>query len=211
MSHSLAIEAVEWEALRSHLLSSDVEQVAFLFARYANAAKDGIGFQVVSWYSCDPADFEVQSDCYFELKAETHHRAIKFAWDRGVALIECHSHVGSLSQAAFSITDLQGLSEFVPHVRWRLRGAPYIALVLATDGIDGLVWARSHEEPEPLALVKAGEIELRTTGRTIGSGRYVRTSAIPSQLEGTTDREAERATIVLHVRSASSVPTGSSE
>ena len=50
--------------------------------------------------------------------------------------------------------NLEGLEEFVPHVRWRLGGRPYAALVFAPDGFDAMVWADESGAPEPLEALR---------------------------------------------------------
>jgi hypothetical protein len=71
--------------------------------------------------------------------------------------------------AAFSPSDLFGLDEFVPHVRWRLKGIPYLAVVLGASDFDALVW-RSRS-PEPLGSVRVGSRRLEPTGLTFQSLR----------------------------------------
>jgi hypothetical protein len=47
--------------------------------------------------------------------------------------------------------DFEGFTEFVPHVRWRLRGRPYAAIVVADTTFDALAWIEP-EDPKPVAV-----------------------------------------------------------
>ena len=40
----------------------------------------------------------------------------------------------------FSPSDMYGFSDYVPHCRWRLRGRPYLAVVVSPAGMDALAW-----------------------------------------------------------------------
>ena len=54
------------------------------------------------------------------------------------ALAELHSHP-SLRLAAFSLSDRIGLKETVPHMRWRLKKHPYLAIVVAPSWFNALM------------------------------------------------------------------------
>lgn len=95
----------------------------------------------------------------FELSDEFRGSMIKEAHDRNAIIIEFHSHPFP-GAACFSRTDVDGLREFVPHVRWRLKGKPYGALVVAPDNFDGLYWQTTT--PEPLSLSVDGTTLLPT-------------------------------------------------
>jgi len=94
-------------------------------------------------------------------------RVIKTAWDDNAALVEFHSHTNPRFPAAFSPSDLDGLEEMLPHVWWRLRGRPYVAVVVSPDGFDALVWRTSPDVPEPLETLTVGETGHAPTGITI--------------------------------------------
>ena len=74
-------------------------------------------------------------------------------------LVEAHSHGPRGDPACFSPTDRTGLAAWVPHLRWRLPGRGYGALVLGSRTVDGLAWL--PHDPQPRALA-----ELRTAGAT---------------------------------------------
>ena len=78
---------------------------------------------------------------YFELTDEARIGLIKRAHVLQASLAEFHSHL-SPWPAAFSLSDRMGLKETVPHMRWRLKRRPYLAVVVAPSGFDALVWSR---------------------------------------------------------------------
>jgi len=162
----LRIGAAELERLRGHLLRTPrCEQGAFLFCRYSVAGGEHV-FACEDWSPLERSDFEVQVGDYLELTDAGRVRLIKQAHDRGLCLVESHSHPGPYP-AAFSYSDLSGLDEFVPHVRWRLRGRPYAALVFAKSGFDGLTWADAGALPQQLVAIETEKGRLTATGLTL--------------------------------------------
>ena len=57
-----------------------------------------------------------------------------------------------------------GLGDWVPHVRWRLPGRPYAALVFGDDSFDGLVWTGETSEAGPVAGLRVADEMLEPTG-----------------------------------------------
>jgi hypothetical protein len=189
----LQLKRSEWDALRSHLLQNDVEQAAIAFARPAGLydGSDDVVWtndsgprvlQIVETYCCTAADFSFQSAFHIALTDEAQARLIKRAWDLGAAFIELHSHVGfdsskptAAAPAKFSPSDLSGFEEFVPHVRWRLRGAPYVAIVVTDAEFDAMVWDGESKLPMALVAVDVDGEALTPSGRTLeviaGGGR----------------------------------------
>jgi len=163
---TLALSRQTFRGLRAHLLQpdSDIEQAAFGFAK---EIRDGEGsrFQLVEWRPVPPDGFKVQTAYHFELTDETQASAIKRAHDLGACLIEFHCHTGRWP-AAFSQSDRLGFFEFVPHAMWRLKGRPYVAVVLVPSGHDGLVWSENPHSPRRLdGLLVDGRL-LPSTGLT---------------------------------------------
>lgn len=124
------------ERIRSHLFSDDAEQVAFAFADWDEVPKT---LRIRAVDLIPTAGFAFQSDYHIELEHDQHARIIKTAFDLQACLVEFHSH-RSKHPARFSPTDLDGFQEFVPHVRWRLAGRPYAAIVWHETSFDGLLW-----------------------------------------------------------------------
>ena len=128
------------KAIWSHLLPKIflAEEAAFIFAQ--RITEDGMDlFRCMEWSPIPPRGFLTRSRFYLELADETRAAAIKRAHDLGASLVELHSHYGLLP-AQFSESDLFGFKEFVPHVWWRLKNRPYMAIVVSRSGFDGLVW-----------------------------------------------------------------------
>jgi len=163
MSVSLSFPTELHSQLLSHLRETQVEQVAFLFTTMPIPNKP---LRVAELFRVPPKSFDVQSGYHVALADEVRGHVIGRAWQLGGCLIEAHSHGGG-HPASFSSTDIFGLVEWVPHVRWRLRGRTYVALVFGDDSFDGLVWSEAREGPGPLAGVEVdGGGILRPTGIT---------------------------------------------
>jgi hypothetical protein len=162
------IGAAELNRLRRHLLQTPrCEQGAFLFCRHSASAGGDEIFDCEDWSPLKRSDYEIQAGDYLELTDATRARLIKQAHDRGVCLVESHSHPGPYP-AAFSYSDLTGLDEFVPHVRWRLRGRPYAALVFAQNGFDGLAWTDGAGTlPQQVAAIQTESERFAATGLTL--------------------------------------------
>ena len=161
------IGAADLGRLRRHLLCTPrCEQGAFLFCRYSSSGDHHV-FDCEDWLPLERADYEVQASDYLELTDAARARLIKLAHNRGICLVESHSHPGPYP-AAFSYSDLTGLDEFVPHVRWRLRGRPYAALVFSQSGFDGLAWTdEGGTRPQQLAAIETETALLAATGLTL--------------------------------------------
>jgi len=155
------------EQLWAHLLQNDVEQVAIVFAA-VDARHEAVTFAAQDAYFATPDDFEIQSEFHVELTDEARARMIKRAWDTGTSPVEFHSHPGDCRTARFSRSDLDGFAEYVPHCRWRLRGRPYLAVVVSPAGADGLVWVGAGSVPGALTAIRlAGGGVVVPTNRTL--------------------------------------------
>jgi len=157
------------QALLTHLLptESDEEQAAFVYARQAPSSAGDWLLEHVNHELLGAEDFEVQHSAHIELADATRARVIKRAHELEACLVEWHSHPYPYP-AAFSPSDQAGLREFVPHVRWRLHGRPYAAVVVAPSGsFDALAWVGEDTEPLQLdALEVEGQL-LRPTELTL--------------------------------------------
>jgi len=164
------LRAGELARLRKHLLPrrSRREQAAFLFCRYSVSPAGEHVFECEDWQPLRPQDYEIQAGDYLELADPARAGLIKEAHDRKLCLVESHSHPGPYP-AALSYSDLAGLDEFVPHVRWRLHGRPYAALVFARSGFDGLAWTdgSSKGEPQQVAAIETDQGRIPATGLTL--------------------------------------------
>jgi hypothetical protein len=162
MQGGLAIEGALYRELLAHLAACEDEQVAFLFT---SPPREGEALRVVEMYAVPAQGFADQSPYYLALSDEVCARVIGHATQLDGCLVEVHSH--ARGPAGFSQTDLFGFEEWVPHVRWRLSGRPYAALVFVGESFDALVWTGVGDRPGPLAdLSVEGKGQLQPTGVT---------------------------------------------
>ena len=154
-------------ALWDHLLAESTmhEQAAFLFCQ-TSRANGGIIFEAVDHALLGESDFAAQHSDYLELSDEARIALIKHAHHLGAALAEFHSHPGPWP-AAFSLADRIGLKETVPHMRWRLKKRPYLAIVVASSGFDALVFPGEAHAPEALTGIDAGGVVMRPTNNSL--------------------------------------------
>ena len=80
-------------------------------------------------------------------------------------IVEAHSHGALGDPARFSPTDNEGLSVWIPHIRWRLPKRGYAALVLGHASVDGLAWIPGDEIPVPVSAVR---IDAKSSWATTG-------------------------------------------
>lgn len=164
----LNLEPDRHDGLMTHLLppGEEREQAAFLFVQEANI--DGqIGFEVLDTHLIDRAEFAAQHSDYLELSNAARIRLIKKAHTLSSSIVELHSHPGPWP-AAFSLSDRAGLKETVPHMWWRLKGRPYLAIVVAPSGFDALVWLDNPRVPRALDGLVVGTTVLRPTNNSLG-------------------------------------------
>ena len=148
----LVMTAAQKQRVWSHLLprKHSVEHAAFLFV--VESENDSSLLCQDVWL-LEQADFAYQSSSHIEISDRTRARLIKHAHDTKTSIVELHSHLGRWP-ARFSPSDVSGLREWVPHVRWRLGTRAYAALVVARRSFDGLVWL--SERPEPIRSIRVG-------------------------------------------------------
>lgn len=168
MKALLKVAAALHSDLMGHLLPPGglQEQAAFLFAQ-AESGADPVMLNVIEAMKLTVADFDAQEGDYLEMADATRARLIKRAHDIGASLVEMHSHPGPWP-AAFSLSDRMGLKETVPHMWWRLKGRPYLAIVVAPSGFDALLWLDNARVPQALDGMFAGHRLLRPTNRSLG-------------------------------------------
>lgn len=162
MSAGIVASSELYDSLRAHL-TGRVEQVGFFLADYDPALRM---FNLRAWWPMSPEAFEIQSAYHVTLRDEIRPEIIKWAWDAGACLVEAHSH-GDEGPACFSPSDLSGFDEWVPHVRWRLRGRPYGAIVTAGETFDALAWIDHPESPEQVEQLQVGNHFHVATAQTL--------------------------------------------
>ena len=129
------------------------------------AATSNLAFMLATWNEDEAtvtdlrpvasAAFDLQTPWHISLSDKELAIAIKWAHDHDATLIEAHVHRDG-DPAEFSPSDWLGLDSFVPHVWWRLRHRPYVALVFGETTFDGLVWRSGPTTPEPLEALRMG-------------------------------------------------------
>jgi len=159
------IKKTDYRRIINHLFETKVERAVFL---YANINRfDGANFAVEGYHIVPPDGYVRQSPYYVELTDDEWAYLIKNAWDRRAALVEIHSHPHARTPVSFTPSDLAGFVGVVPHVRWRLRGKPYLAFVVAPQSFDALAWIENSHRPEPVEGILIGDQIHRPTGLTM--------------------------------------------
>jgi len=147
---SLFLSAAQRDLIWEHLLPvpHKLEEAAFLFARQDSSVADQLVCEDLLLLGAK--DLAVQLPYHIELADHIRPQLIKRAHETGQVLVELHSHLGEFP-ARFSKSDLWGFQEWVPHIRWRLKGRAYAAIVVADGSFDGFVWL--GEEPSRLGTI----------------------------------------------------------
>jgi hypothetical protein len=162
MKAVIAASGALYRAAREHL-RGNIEQVGFFLAEFDT---DRCTFALRDWRPMPPKAFEYQSAYHVTLHDQVRPEVIKWAWDADACLVEVHSH-GEGGIACFSPSDLYGFDEWVPHVRWRLGGRPYAAIVTAGDSFDALAWLNDRNEPIQVAALEVDRVVHAATAQTL--------------------------------------------
>ena len=164
MSTILRITEADHRLITDHLLETTAERAVFLYARVDRT--DAVTFNVEGYRIVPPEGYAYQGPYYVELTDDEWAYLIKSAWDQRAALVEMHSHPLAPDEVSFSPSDLAGFAEIVPHVRWRLQGEPYLAVVIGPRNFDALAWVENLHRPEPVEGMLIGDRLYRPTGVT---------------------------------------------
>ena len=160
----------QYKTIWEHLLPEGAsrESAAFIFAAF-HEANQSLVLKAQDYLLVEQDGFKAQHDDFIELSDESRIAIIKKAHQTNTALVELHSHpFSSPWAAAFSLADMNGFGETVPHMWWRLPGRPYAAIVVSPCGFDSLVWLKDPHSPECLtALCVDNELQ-KPTGLTLG-------------------------------------------
>jgi len=165
-SITLELSRSVYRAMWKHLLPRRLrnEEAAFCFARPVEG-QEGM-YEVIDWRRILPSEFEYQSGYHLELGDQVRAEIIKQAHDLNASIIEFHSHLFE-GPPEFSGSDIQGFGETVPHCLWRLKGRPYLAVVVSKGGFDGLAWFTKAGPPVQLGHIRVGGTRLDASGKTL--------------------------------------------
>ena len=165
MRSELHVPAMTYQKALGHLFSNmESEHAAFLYAR-SSTSESTLVLSVEDHFLVPPDGFVRRSAYHFELRDDVQRQVIKEAHAREYCLVEAHSHPFP-APACFSKTDVLGLLDWVPHVRWRLASRPYIGIVVAPGSFDGIVFSVG-DTPAVLDTLIVSGIHMRPTGATI--------------------------------------------
>jgi hypothetical protein len=164
----------QWQEMHD-FMNVAVERAAFFFA---DVADDALVVQDY-WPLVAEEDYVISTDDHLVLADEVRPKVIERAHASGRVAVESHSHYWPGDDTVFSWYDLQGLSEFAPHMLWRLRGRPYVSVVVGEDSFDALIWTSATD----VAVLDGIELSdgpvLRPTGLSLA--RYERVVADEDQ------------------------------
>lgn len=170
MQYFIDLTERQYTEIWKHLLPKGAtrESAAFIFAEFQEE-NQSLTFKTQDHFLVGQDGFKAQYDDYIELSDETRISIIKKAHQTNTALIELHSHpFNSARSAAFSLADMNGFEDTVPHMWWRLPGRPYAAIVVSPCGFDSLVWLNDPHSPECLTALRVDGELLMPTGMTLG-------------------------------------------
>ncbi|GAB5403933.1 MAG: hypothetical protein Aurels2KO_21640 [Aureliella sp.] len=158
----LKLSGKDYDDIQQHLFANRAcEEAAFVFCS-DELEGDVLALVPKELWLLPPAAFQSRSEVYLELTDETRAKLIKRAHDLEACLVEIHSHPRQID-AEFSWSDLSGFETFVPHIRWRLRGRPYVAIVFSSTSFDSLVWIGA-KSPVGVCSIEAGGNRKPPTG-----------------------------------------------
>ena len=162
MTASFKISAAGLQQMRSDLFGT-VEHVGFFLADYDSEKRR---FRLGEWIAIPSEGFEFQSKYHVSLTDETIALVLGRATAAECSLVEVHSHLGEAG-AEFSPSDVLGLREWVPQMRWRLRSRPYAAMVWEENTFDALAWIETTGA-EQVGEISVSDGEVMTaTGLTL--------------------------------------------
>jgi hypothetical protein len=154
------------KTLDRHLFQNRLEQGSFLFSVYKESLGEMV-FDVTDQYLVPKEGWQIQSTMHLELKDTERAKIMKIARDRKCALIDCHSHVQLGRYAAFSPSDMAGITEFSGYVKWKLDGRPYIAMAFNETSVDAVGWIGAFDNP-----YRVNEIRIVSNGTKLIIPRY---------------------------------------
>jgi proteasome lid subunit RPN8/RPN11 len=141
------------QKLIKHLFQSDLEQAAFLFATFKTEG-DRLQMTTVDIHLVSPEAWDYQSEMHLQMSDEERGKILKMARDKGLALVDCHSHPHAEDEVWFSGSDVAGITEFAAYVNWKLGNKPFAAIVWGEDSIDAVAWHGAFDSAQPVEAVR---------------------------------------------------------
>lgn len=159
----LRIPTNDYQRIWRHLVGDGLpaESAGFLFVKH-RLQGDEEWFEHLEWYPVPDDGYLARTGHHFELTDHTRAQVIKRAHDLEASIVEFHSHGGPWP-AAFSSSDQLGFREFVPHIWWRLKERPYLAVVVTRYDFDSLAWMVDPKTPQRLDCIVVDELVLKPT------------------------------------------------
>jgi hypothetical protein len=162
MTASFEISTAGLQQMRDDLFGT-VEHVGFFLADYDSGERR---FKLDEWIAIPSEGFEFQSSYHVSLTDETIALVLGRATAAECSLVEVHSHLGEAG-AEFSPSDIFGLREWVPQMRWRLRQRPYAAMVWEEHSFDALAWIETSGAEQVTEISVSGSEAIPATGLTL--------------------------------------------
>lgn len=147
MNYNIIIPAQIERAVRGHLFQNRVEQGAFLFARIVRHRAEML-LEVEDGYLIPAEGWRVQTEIHLEMHDAERARIMKLARDKGLAIVDCHSHIASFEDVAFSPSDIIGITEFAAYAKWKLDGKPYAAIIWGELSVDAVIWVGDFRQAQ---------------------------------------------------------------
>ncbi len=170
----LVIPEQVWSRACRHMFKDRNEQAVFMFAR-VDIEQDGLRLTVEDLRCVGAEDWKHQSSVHLEMDDNAFPRLMWDARERGLAVIDCHSHPGSREDVQFSFSDWNGISEFAGYAKWKLGGLPYVGMVAGEESLDAVAWYGETWEVGPVAridIVGTPTTSIATRGSWSSAGRW---------------------------------------
>jgi hypothetical protein len=152
MKCEIILPAELHQKLTKHLFQSDLEQAAFLFASF-NIDGDTLRMKAVDVHLVPSEAWDYQSEMHLQMSDEERGKILKMARNKGLALVDCHSHPHAGDDVWFSGSDVSGITEFAAYVNWKLGNKPFAAIVWGEDSIDAVVWHGAFDSAQEVNAV----------------------------------------------------------
>ena len=157
-----------YQRIVGHLIErqGDIESFAFAFAKKLQQPNGNEEFACVDVMLIPPDQVEHDSQYHSVMSDAILSDVFKKAHELNASIVEFHTHLGPFP-AEFSDTDWEGTEEIARHALWRLRGNPYIAVVVTSAEFDGVIWTTDRDEPAQLDGISIDGRLLEPTGLSL--------------------------------------------